>query len=314
MDKINIAMIVIILIVRICYANSIYFALYFKPQKERAFISACGAVFPIVTGIITIIKIHNEENYKINIRSIINFVICVIMFVVLLLCSYFGLLSDFEKTDTNFDTEKKQIIVALRSSSYVDENDVVYTYDYENTGFDFVYSEDKSIKLPAHLCYINTDKKMIFDEKMNIFVADETHCEDDEKNIYYPIQYSKIDSNGDVQCSMGKSHYDRLGKAYTYKAVPYYDKNGDKYSYSFDSNTQKGIYTNVNTGEEYENEHCFVDENGYLVYDENSSFVEQDAKNVKMYKDSDGNIYYWASGIFWNENAKLLDSYGNVIE
>lgn len=102
---------------------------------------------------------------------------------------------------------------------------------------------------------------------------------------------------------------------YAITYVPYYDKEGNKYLYSFDANEQKGYYTNLSTQEIYENEYSFVDEDGYLVYDEEHNFERQEnIENVRTYKDSSGKTYYWASNISWDKDGNLLDIYGKTIK
>ena len=99
------------------------------------------------------------------------------------------------------------------------------------------------------------------------------------------------------------------------KNIPYFDADGNKYCYSFNSDTLKGSYTNLATGESFDNDYSFVDENGYLVYDSKQEFVKlENAEYSSQYKDSDGKIYYWASSVTWDENGKMHDSYDKVIQ
>jgi hypothetical protein len=96
--------------------------------------------------------------------------------------------------------------------------------------------------------------------------------------------------------------------------VPYYDKDGNKYIYSFSSETLKGVYTDVHTGETFENEYCFVDDNGYFVYDSECSFAKLENSQIyNNYVDDNGNNYFWASSVYWNENGNLFDSYNTQI-
>ena len=152
---------------------------------------------------------------------------------------------------------------------------------------------------------------------MSITVNDENLCVDEDGSLYYPVKYTSFKKDGTIDYHYFKDdfRYDRLANAYTYVYVPYYDTDGNKYFYSFDTATQKGSYTNVETGEAFDNEYSFVDENGYLVYDKEHSFVQQrDVPNVRTYTDSAGKTYYWASGVFWDENGNSLDSFGEIIK
>lgn len=132
---------------------------------------------------------------------------------------------------------------------------------------------------------------------------------DENGNVYYPANYVDFNKDGTISYDYKLLHYDALGNAYTYKNIPYFDANGNKYCYSFDSDTLKGSYTNLTTGE------SFVDEKGYLVYDSKQEFVKQEnAEYSSQYKDSDGKVYYWASSVTWDENGKMHDSYDKVIQ
>lgn len=57
-----------------------------------------------------------------------------------------------------------------------------------------------------------------------------------------------------------------------------------------------------------------MDENGYLAYDYEHSFVKQEESEYSyQYQDDEGNIYYWASGVTWDENGNMHDAYDKVI-
>lgn len=197
---------------------------------------------------------------------------------------------------------------------YYDKAGNTYRYDFEKNGYDYLYINGTQERVVADLCYLDKDGVLYYDETMDIVAADNTSCVDKNGNVYYPVQFSKFRKDGTISYDYSLFSYDRAGNAYTYDNVPYFDKNGDKYAYSFDSETLKGTYTNLTTSETYDNEYCFVDENGYFVYDSEGEFVKQtDSPYSYQYKDKDGNIYYWASGVSWDENTNMHDAYDKII-
>lgn len=283
---------IFIFIFHLLLTYSIYHALCDSSKKEQILLSSLATILPIIALIVTFIIIKKVPNYNINRKSVVCFILAIVTLVSF--SFYYGV-------DKHNSTNEDMYL-------FVDEAGEVYTYDFEKTGFEYIYSQDKNIKLRSDLCYLDSNDKLVFDEKMDIFAVGYNHCEDDENNKYYPINYIRERSNGVTKCDWidNAISYDRLGKAYTYKYVPYYDEEGQKYSYSYDSKTQKGYYTNVETSEQFDNEYSYVDESGYFVYDYNNEFVKQEESNKKIYKDSKNKTYYWASSITWDKNGKMI--------
>lgn len=191
---------------------------------------------------------------------------------------------------------------------YRDADNNIYTYDFDKTGFDYLYINNTDKRLAAYLCYLDKDGYVIYDGDMSITVKDENSCSDTDGTVYYPVKYSYFNKDGSIFSVFPSDYeYDMFGNAYTYDYVPFYDRDENKYMYSFDSNAQKGYYTNISTGESYENEYTFVDENGYLVYDKDHILEKSsDETENKVYYDNSGNKYYWASSVYWDENGILL--------
>ena len=99
-------------------------------------------------------------------------------------------------------------------------------------------------------------------------------------------------------------YYDIQGNQYG-KAwkVPLYDRQGNIYKYEFKE--LDVCYTDQN-GNSYTSEQCYIDSNGYFVYDEEDTFVSV-SENMDYYKDAEGNIYYSVTllPVYWNENGDI---------
>lgn len=100
------------------------------------------------------------------------------------------------------------------------------------------------------------------------------------------------------------AYYDREGNSYTNPDdVIFYAKDGTQYVYLRDD-SYKSFYVNTkDESEKYEAIKCYVDKDGYFVYDEDGSIVIED--NLMTAKDSDGNIYYPAEIVTWNSSGEI---------
>ncbi len=299
---------IIVVIFKILYALVIYFKIKCDNKKTRNVLTFLSIPFPIVTGIICIAK------YKKNIKDIIIVLITLIFSLVSVIAVGFIFTND----DSNKYYDKDRTVHSYASDIvFTDTEGNKYAFDFEKSGYDRLYINSTDEYLNADLCYIDSDGYLYYDNDMSITAKNEKCCIDTDGSIYYPAKFTTFNKDGSIKYVYNSSNfkYDRLGNAYTHNHIPYFDEDGNKYFYTFNSNTQKGFYTKVSTGETFENEYSFVDENGYFVYDKKHSFIKQeDIENVKAYKDSSGKIYYWASGISWNEKGNLLDSFGKVIK
>lgn len=97
-------------------------------------------------------------------------------------------------------------------------------------------------------------------------------------------------------------YYDIRGNEYG-KAwkVPLYDREGNTYKYEFKDFDI--CYTDQN-GNSYTSEKCYIDSDGYFVYDEEDDFVSV-SENMDYYKDTEGNIYYSVAllPVYWSEDG-----------
>lgn len=278
-----------------------------KARKTEYFsLYIVGAVFcPLITGAVCLVYRKDIEKNKYHIRSVLAVVAAFIMLIASIAFSYISSHNRF------FDSLGKGYTNKLDVTFY-DKNGNTYNYDFDKSGYDLLYINDTDEVLDADLCFVDTNGILFYDKKMDIVVKDNTSCADREGNIYYPVDRVTFNKDGSIECDLSFSYYDAVGNAYTYRNVPYIDEQGCKYYYSF--NDLKGTYTNVITGDAYENEYCFVDENGYFVYDSAHTFVKQEESEYSyQYQDDEGNIYYWASGVTWDENGNMHDAYDKVI-
>lgn len=264
--------------------------------------------FSVLTGIVCFCKTPAAEWNKKHKQSLVVFILALLFLAV-------GLFSGYKGNNNAYFGPKGEGYSSQYDITFYDEAGNTYNYDFDRHGTDYLYINDTEEKLPAHLCYLDEDAVLFYDKEMNITAVDETRCVDANGKTYYPVRYVDFDKNGDIHYHFKADDYDRLGNTYTYDYVPYYDRDGNKYGYSFDSSTQKGTYTNVISGECFDNDYAFVDKDGYFVYDSNHEFVkQQDSTYHCQYADSDGNLYYWASAVHWEKGGVLYDSYGNRIE
>jgi len=86
--------------------------------------------------------------------------------------------------------------------------------------------------------------------------------------------------------------------------VPFYDKDGNIYHFITDLENSRLYFVNTKTKEELPAERCFVDMDGYFVYDEKGEFKQGDSFFTAT--DKDGKKYYIASLVIWNEDGKLV--------
>lgn len=292
---------VVIILMKVLYAVTIFFKCKYDNKRIRNVITFLSILFPIIIGIVCIIK------YKKSTKD--AFIILITLILYLFSIIAVGAIHTNSVQEKYYDKEGKAHTYAS-DITFTDTDGNKYTFDFEKTGYDYLYINGTDERLDANLCYLDRNGYIHYDDDLSITAKDETSCVDEDGSIYYPAKYTTFNKNGSINYSFDSDNfkYDRFGNAYTYDYVPYYDSDGNKYFYSFDSNTQKGTYTNISTRETFENEYSFVDENGYFVYDKEHSFKNQkDIENVKTYKDSSGKTYYWASGVSWDKNGNLLN-------
>ena len=100
-------------------------------------------------------------------------------------------------------------------------------------------------------------------------------------------------------------YYDIQGNQYG-KAwkVPLYDRDGNTYKYDFKD--FEICYTDPD-GNSYLSEQCYIDGEGYFVYDKENEFVSV-SENMDYYKDAEGNIYYSVAllPVYWSEDGDVF--------
>lgn len=222
----------------------------------------------------------------------------------------------FYSTKEKYYDANGEVHFNMSGVSFLDADGNKYTFNFEKSGYDRLYINGTDEYLNSDLCYLNENGLLIYDDDMSICVFDENTCKDTDGELYYPAKFTTFNKDGSLNYSFNSAnfHYDRLKNAYTYNYVPYYDKDLNKYAYSFDSQLLKGFYTNLSTGEKFENEYCFVDENGYLVYLIDQELSEHKYENgFKIYTDSNRNKYFWASSVTWDKNGNMYNSHGDLL-
>ena len=302
----------IIVVSRLFVALVVYINCKDKDKYLRTVLTLLSIAFPIVTGIVS------ATECKRNPKKVVSIIISLIIYFAVSL-SAISVLSyniSYNQSEKYYDREGNAFL-DRSEVTFQDTDGNEYSYNFDKSGYDYLYINGTQKRLNSDLCYIDIDGYLHYDEDMSILVKDSTCCVDEDGSLYYPARYSTFNEDGSIHYffNVNNFSYDRFKNAYTYDYVPYYDRDLNKYRYSFDSNTLKGSYTNVNTGEVFENEYCFVDEDGYLVYDNEHSFTgEKNEDGFDVYTSPDGSIYYWASSISWDKDGNLLDSFGKVID
>lgn len=297
------------IVFKILYALVIYFKIKCDNKKTRNILTFLSLPFPIVIGIICITK------YRKNIKDTLTIII-ILLFAITSTIALNCISAHKDEQREYFDKDSTKHTYAS-DVVFTDTEGNKYKFDFEKTGYDYLYVNSTDEYLNTDFCYIDSKGYLYYDDDMSITAKDETCCIDTDGSIYYPAKFTTFNKDGSIKYvyNSGNFKYDRLGKAYTYDYVPYYDKKGNKYYYSFNSVSQKGSYTDLSTNNSYENEYSFVDENGYFVYDDKHNFVEQkDINNMNISKDASGNTYYRASSVSWNANGELLDLNGQIIK
>ena len=133
------------------------------------------------------------------------------------------------------------------------------------------------------------------------------------------------------------AYYDKEGKAYTDpNEVVIYGKDGEVYTPVFETDVLDGIFSGENEyeylsyyadndGNKYDIYLCYVDEEGYFYFDEDEEIFYDEANYEEYFGDSedyideetyryyydryidyDGNIFYWAEEVSWNEKGEII--------
>ncbi|MGN0535048.1 MAG: hypothetical protein ACI4IR_03505 [Eubacterium sp.] len=104
-------------------------------------------------------------------------------------------------------------------------------------------------------------------------------------------------------------YYDKNASAYIDNLeVIYFTENGEEYVYEYRDDGEGLI--NSSTGEFHSSEECFVDEKGFLIFDDT---LYSDMNEYSYYAEKDGETYYWAATVSWDNCGNLVDYYGNFV-
>lgn len=297
---------VVIVICKTIYAVVIYKNSIELGKWKQGLLSGSSLAFPIITGIICIVKCKQGKSTRAKILLSLVLTLGISAAAVITVSNAYAV----KYYDANGGSHGYTSQVF-----YKDREGNQYTFS-EKTGYDRLYINGTDESLNADLCYLDKDGYLVYDEDMSITAKDETSCEDTDGTVYYPAKYATYNEDGSVNYHFNRENfsYDRFGKSYTYDNVPFYDSDLNKYQYNFNADLQQGIYTNLTTGKNLENEFCFVDEAGFLVYDSANDFVQHKTENgTECYQNISGQIYFRASGVHWDKNGSMWDAYGHQV-
>ena len=292
---INILIIFGLMILRVLFSMTLYFKSNFPYKSVQNLLTATSILFPTVSGAICIFR------YKRRVKDVL---LILTTFAVLAASTIFAGVYYAEQIPKNTKTDT----AVVEHTTFKDRKGNEYSYDLDKKGYDYLFINGTDECLFTDYCYLDEDGYLVYDSDLSITVKDKYTCVDTDGTVYYPVKYVKFTKDGEIKYSFNPDnyHFDRLGNAYTYDDVPYYDKDGNKYFYSFDSNTQKGTYTEISTGDTFDNTYSFVDEDGYFFYDKNHELKKLSDKQHNTYIDKNDNVYYWASGVDWEKGGDLV--------
>lgn len=284
---------------------TIGFDLKVHGKKDRALWMVLSFFFPVIVGIVYLIKRNSYKNnapkicLNCNTPASPDAVFCTN-------CGGTNLQSAKNpETDKNEKSRNTTFIIGIVSlvlsvtlsitalaftiSSFggLDEllNNVIGYIDDDNYDFDF-------------------DSDYDFDLD-NYFDEDYYGYKDTEINHY------AYTSNGNAV------YYDMKGNAYFNSSeVLYYDKNDVAYRYD---KADGEFESTVNDDVEINAYYCYIDKDGYLYYDSDDLLEWQDEydENADEYSgyycDVLGNKYYDVMDVSWNSEGKLVDSYDGTL-
>lgn len=119
------------------------------------------------------------------------------------------------------------------------------------------------------------------------------------------------DDNGFSKYSFNGCFFDKQGLCYgDTEKIRYYTESGETYCYystvdneNTDPETRKSYYLKSLDGTTYPNDKCFIDQNGWLVIDENGN-IRQISDGI--YQNSAGETFTPAFETSWDENGNLI--------
>lgn len=117
-----------------------------------------------------------------------------------------------------------------------------------------------------------------------------------------------------------KIYFDKKGNTYADEwDVLYYDENENTYLYTIENSY--AYFKNTKTGEKYPSYNCYVTTYGFLYYDSEEKihskinmFADDFDSQYASYTDDEGNRYYPADSVSWDDEGILIDSqYGEIL-
>lgn len=187
----------------------------------------------------------------------------------------------------------------------------------------YSYSND-SFNAYAEATYEST-KKYVFNDDWFFFISNDpykmlTFSKDNDTSYFYsiPLEYKMTeheyyDPIGEpiLKLTCGGKYYDINGCPYSdILRVPYYKENGEKFIVTSalkqigENEAEKNYYLVNAKGDKYSSDNCFVNNKGYLVFNNNGS-IHKDSSDDFTYKDSKGNTYIKAFEASWDNNQQV---------
>ncbi len=132
------------------------------------------------------------------------------------------------------------------------------------------------------------------------------NTDDSEETTTAAASDSEEDTTSFDDVLSGLKYYDRNGKAYdSAEKVPFYDRDGNVYLCAKDENYITYFYRE-GTEEKLDMKQCFVDKDGYFIYDDKGNItLSADGFSAE---DKDGTAYSPAALVIWNKDGTMISA------
>ena len=196
----------IIVVSRLFVALVVYINCKDKDKYLRTVLTLLSIAFSIITGIVS------AAECKRNPKKVVSIIISLII--------YFSVsLSAISVLSYNISYNQSEKYYDREGNAFLDRSEVTfqdtdgneYSYNFDKSGYDYLYINGTQKRLNSDLCYIDIDGYLHYDEDMSILVKDSTCCVDEDGYLVYDNEQSftgeKNEDGFDVYTSPDGSTY-----------------------------------------------------------------------------------------------------------
>jgi len=156
---------ILIIVIKLLYSTVIYFKIDCNSEETRNVLTFLSFPFPIITGVICIVKYRKSTKAAIAI-----FVALVLSFI-----SMIAIISAYEYSQhEKYYSGDGSAHIHLYDVSFMDEKGNRYAFDFDKSGYDRFYINGTDEYLNADLCYIDGNGYLHYDDDLSITAKDET--------------------------------------------------------------------------------------------------------------------------------------------